>query len=183
MTSKAEAKSHAEENSAADVAEKESDPNDLSAQADRVIRHNVYWSAAAGVIPVPVLDTVALIGFQLKMLKELGDVYGVPFKANAVKSAVTALLSGTGTTLLTGGALHSATFVTFLRHSPVIGSFVSLATQPAFAAAFTYAVGRVFKRHFASGGTFLSFNAKAVKEEFAEEFADASKNNASPAAA
>src|SRR3546814_11773464 len=62
-------------------------------RASRVIRQNTYWAMGAGVIPWALLDTAAVVAVQLKMLKELGDVYGVPFSANAGKSAVTALLA------------------------------------------------------------------------------------------
>lgn len=138
--------------------------------AARVIRHNVYWSMGAGVIPFAFLDTAAALGVQLKMLKELGDVYDVPFSANAGKSAVTALLAS-----VTGGfvghkVLGTAALRTLARRTPVIGTIVGLATMPAFYAAFTYAVGKVFNKHFASGGTFLSFNAKEKEAEFKEAF-------------
>jgi len=144
-----------------------------SAEADSVIRNNVYWSIGAGVIPLRFLDTAALIAVQVKLLKELGDLYGVPFRANAVKSSVAALLAGIGTTAISGGILSSGVAYGLLRNAPVFGTLFSLATQPAFAAAFTYAVGKTFKRHFESGGTFLSFNAKKAKDEFAAEFAEA----------
>jgi len=172
MTSEAKAKTQAAV-SDEPVDEKEhsapeTDPH--SAQADIIIRNNVYWSIGAGVIPFRFLDTAALIAVQFKLLKDLGDLYGVEFKANAVKSSVTALLAGIATTAVSGGILSSGAVHSLLRSAPVFGTVFSLATQPAFAAAFTYAVGKTFKRHFASGGTFLSFNAKKAKDEFAASF-------------
>lgn len=156
---------------------------DLSIKANTVIRHNVYWSIGAGVIPLQFVDIAALVGVQLKMLKELGDVYGVPFNANAGKSAVTALLAGVGTGVLNSSLLSSKMMFGLLRQAPVVGSIVSLVMMPSFCAAFTYAIGRVFKRHFASGGTFLSFNAKEAQAEFAEEFAEAKEKGGTAAAA
>lgn len=154
-----------------------------SAEADAIILNNVFWSIGAGVIPLRLLDTAALIAVQIKMLKELGDLYGVHFRANAVKSSVTALLAGIGTSALSGGLLSSGVAYGLLRNAPVFGSLFSLATQPAFATAFTYAVGKTFKRHFASGGTFLSFSAKKAKEEFAAEFTQAKDKGVGAAAA
>jgi len=150
-----------------------SDREERSAKANKVIRHNVYWAVGAGVVPIQFLDSVALIAVQLKMLKELGDVYGVPFKANAGKSAVTALLTGVGAGVLSSGIVGSSLVMSLLRRAPVVGTVVSLATMPSFSAAFTYAVGEVFKHHFVSGGTFLSFNAKAAQARFAQKFAEA----------
>jgi hypothetical protein len=42
--------------------------------------------------------------------------------------------------------------------------------MPSSSAAFTYAVGKVFLQHFASGGTFLDFDPKTVREYFAKMF-------------
>jgi uncharacterized protein (DUF697 family) len=53
---------------------------------------------------------------------------------------------------------------------PVAGYFMGLAAVPGVAAAFTYAVGKVFVQHFGSGGTFLDFDPKTVREYFARQF-------------
>jgi uncharacterized protein (DUF697 family) len=183
MSSEAKAKSKtaaAEETTSAE--ETVAKEHALCVKADTVIRHNVYWAMGAGAIPLQFVDIAALIGVQLKMLKELGDVYGVPFNANAGKSAVTALLAGIGVGAINSGALSSRVMLGLLWNAPVIGNLLSMVMMPAFAAAFTYAVGRVFKRHFVSGGTFLSFNAKAVKTEFAEDFAEAKEKGSATAA-
>lgn len=192
MTSEAKSKSQAaitEEPAAetvapaAETAAPVAEPEDLSAKADTVIRHNVYWALGAAVLPIQFLDTIALIAVQLKMLKELGDVYGVPFKANAGKSAVTALLTGIGASAISSGIVASGAVVSLLRRAPVIGTAISLVTMPSFSAAFTYAVGEVFKRHFASGGTFLSFDAKAAQAQFVEKFTKAKDKGLSAVAA
>jgi hypothetical protein len=52
----------------------------------------------------------------------------------------------------------------------VIGVMSAFVAIPGLAAAFTYAVGKVFVQHFASGGTFLDFDPKKVREHFAREF-------------
>ena len=46
--------------------------------------------------------------------------------------------------------------------------FVGMVAVPAFAGASTYALGKVFEQHFASGGTFLNFDAVAVRQHFLE---------------
>ena len=43
-------------------------------------------------------------------------------------------------------------------------------TVGVFASASTYAVGRVFIQHFASGGTFLDFKPEEVRDFFNAEF-------------
>lgn len=151
--------------------------------AAQVIRNNVLWSMGAGVIPVAYVDTAAILAVQLKLLKELADVYGVPFRASIGKSAVAALVGG----LVTGGAsygvLMSGVFQGLVRSVPVVGQLVGFATMPAFAAATTYAIGKVFDQHFASGGTFLTFDPKKVEGYFREKFEEAKTKGAASAAA
>jgi hypothetical protein len=48
------------------------------------------WSGAAGLIPVPLVDVVAVGGVQLHMLRRLSEIYGVPFSENRGKSILTA---------------------------------------------------------------------------------------------
>ncbi|MDX9861715.1 MAG: DUF697 domain-containing protein [Rhodospirillales bacterium] len=152
-------------------------------RAAEVIRRNVLWSMGAGVIPVAYVDSAAILAVQVKLLKELSDLYGVRFQANVGKSAVAALIgtvatSGASYGLLTSGIMHG-----LLRSVPVVGQLVALATMPAFAAATTYAVGKVFDQHFASGGTFLTFDPKKVEGYFREKFEEAKKQAPTSAAA
>jgi uncharacterized protein (DUF697 family) len=57
------------------------------------------------------------------------------------------------------------------RFVPVLGPVVAAASLSAMAAAFTYAVGRVFAVHFATGGSLLDFNIETIREFFRNEFA------------
>src|SRR5580704_11573052 len=54
----------------------------LEGRANDVVDRHVAWAAAAGVIPVPVLDVVAVAGVQLRMLQHIAAVYDVPFSEN-----------------------------------------------------------------------------------------------------
>ena len=133
-------------------------------QAAQVIRRNILWSMGAGIIPVAFVDTAAIMAVQVKLLKELADVYGIPFRANAGKSAVAALLGGLTASGASSGLLATGMFHGLIRSVPVVGPLIGWATLPGFAAAVTYAVGRVFDQHFASGGTFLTFDPKRSRD-------------------
>jgi uncharacterized protein (DUF697 family) len=138
--------------------------------AASVIRNNLYLSAATGVIPVPYVDTAALIAVNLKMLKELADVYNVEFRAEIGKEAIGVLLASVAPPLLAGGILGSSLVSSALRSLPWIGTAFGLVTLPAFHAAFSYALGSAFREHFATGGTFLTFNVQATKTYFREKY-------------
>ena len=117
-------------------------------------------SAATGLIPMPLVDMAGLMAMQLMMLKKLCALYDIPFDSQRSKSAIAILASGISSTCV---AVSSTKLI------PFIGAF-SIATMPAVNGAFSYAVGRVFIRHFASGGTFLDFDADKVKGYFQEQF-------------
>ena len=125
----------------------------------------MLWAAGGGLIPVPMLDVVAITVVEIKMLRELAEIYNVPFREDQVKSILVSLLAGFGAPAL--GAAIGSSLVKFI---PVTGYFVGLFAISGVAAAFTYAVGKVFLQHFASGGTFLDFNPKKVREYFARQF-------------
>lgn len=170
----------AEPEAVAASAAPEAVPMELQAQADGIIRRYMFWSAGAGLIPVVVLDAAALIAVQLRMLQQLSRLYGIPFQENAVKASVGALL-GTATAQTVG----FGTALLLLRVVPLVGAIATALSKPFFAAAFTYAVGRVFNQHFASGGTFLTFDPKKVESFFKEKFEEgkAEVRNATKAAA
>jgi uncharacterized protein (DUF697 family) len=133
--------------------------------AGRIVRQNMLWAAGGGLIPVPMVDIVAITAVELKMLKELSALYDVPFKEDQVKSILASLLAGLGSPAL--GAVIAVSLVKFV---PILGAVSGYFAVPGAAAAFTYAVGKVFIQHFASGGTFLDFDPKKVREHFARQF-------------
>ncbi|MGY0830688.1 YcjF family protein [Azospirillum argentinense] len=163
-------------------------PVSTEAQVAEIIRKHVLLSAAAGVIPLNFVDTAALAIVQLRLLKELSELHGVDFRGDIGRSAVGTLFATVAPTALGGSLLGSMAFNMALRSVPVIGTVTRLATQPAFNSAFTYALGKVFQQHFASGGTFLTFQPEKVKTYFREKFEEARRRKgatpeATPAAA
>ena len=137
-------------------------------RAHAIVKKWSLWSAGVGLIPVPLVDLAAIAGIQLKMVKDLADLYEVPFKENLGKSAIGSLISsGVGTSLGTG-SIRS-----LVKSIPVVGTIAGLTVMPAFAGASTLATGKVFTQHFASGGTFLNFKPDEVREYYQQELAKA----------
>ena len=131
---------------------------------DPIIRKWTYAAAAAGLIPVPLADLVAIAAIQLKMVADLSAHYGVEFSQNRGKAAVGAL---TGTVVSRQLAPLASSV---LKAIPIVGQVGGVVAMPAMAGASTYAVGRVFDKHFASGGTLLNFDAKKMKSVFTSEY-------------
>ena len=115
-----------------------------------------------GLIPVPIVNMVAITGVQLNMLRKLSNAYEIPFTEHKVKNILASLV-GAGSVLPIGRSLMSLAKVI-----PIAGQAFGAISVPATAGAITYAVGKVFHQHFASGGTFLTFDPNEVKSYYTE---------------
>ncbi len=129
-----------------------------------LVKKYMWWSMGAGLIPVPLVDIATVSGVQLKMLNELSKVYDVKFSKNAGKSIISALLGG-----ISADALSKSYITSFIKSIPIIG-VVGSVSMPIYSGAATWAIGKVFIQHFASGGTFLDFDPKKVKDYFMNLF-------------
>jgi uncharacterized protein (DUF697 family) len=135
--------------------------------AQNIVKNYMWWSMGAGLIPVPFVDLAAVSGVQLKMLKDMSDVYDIKFSENKGKSIVSALLGSIVPNSLSVGNMGS-----LLKMVPLIGSVLGGLSMSLFSGAATYAIGKVFIQHFEAGGTFLDFNPITVKEYFHTLYAE-----------
>ncbi len=133
-----------------DTAEATDEDRDVT--ASKLVERFALWSGAAGLLPIPFVDVAAVGGLQLQMLRRLSQIYGVPFSANRGKSIIASLM-GSMIPATSGMGAASA-----LKTVPAIGTAVGTITMSGVSAAATYAIGKVFIQHFASGGTLLDFD-------------------------
>ena len=145
----------------------------VEADPMHVVKKYTWWAAGAGLIPFPAIDMATVAGVQIKMLKDLAELYKIDFPHEKGKVAIGALVGGVAPTQLARGFLGS-----MIKGIPVLGPAVGGATVPLFAGASTYAVGRVFIQHFASGGTFLDFDPARVRKYYSEQFEQGKKTAA-----
>ncbi len=131
--------------------------------ADRIVRKWTLWSAGFGLVPIPLVDFATTTGFSLKMLHSLARYYGVEFKADLGKSAITALLAGAAAPTATLG------LASLVKGVPIIGIPLAVASGPVVAGGLTYAIGRVFTAHFGSGGTLFDFDPEAFRDYFQQQ--------------
>lgn len=139
-------------------------------KAAETIKRNMLWSAGAGVLPVPALELVAITAVELKLVKELADIYGVGYRRDLAKAAILSLIGSLGSVTLGKMLAFSG-----LKSIPVLGYVFAVASTPMLSAAITYAIGRIFETHFETGGTLLDFDASRVREYFRTEFSNGMK--------
>jgi uncharacterized protein (DUF697 family) len=126
--------------------------------ASKLIENFSMWAGVAGIIPIPVVDLAAIGGLQLQMVRRLSEIYDVPFSANRGKALIASLA---GASIPTSSAMGAASV---LKAIPFIGAVVSAFALPALSGGATYAIGKAFRQHFASGGTFLDFSPPDYRE-------------------
>lgn len=129
--------------------------------ADAIVRKWTAWSAGLGLVPIPFLDFATTTGFSLKMLHSLAKYYGVEFRKELGKSAITALLASSPALAL--GALSA------VKAIPILGLPLAVATGPLVTGGITFAIGRVFTAHFGSGGTLFDFDPEKFRDYFQEQ--------------
>jgi uncharacterized protein (DUF697 family) len=128
--------------------------------ADKSILNHVLWSMGAGMIPISLVDILAVSGVQLDMIHQLCKVYDVDFNETEGKAYISSLV---GSSLPRIGA-------SLIKMLPVVGTFMGGVSMIVLSGASTYALGEVFKKHFASGGTFLDFEVDRFKKYYDEKF-------------
>ncbi|MGZ4970576.1 MAG: YcjF family protein [Methylobacter sp.] len=137
--------------------------NDKTEEAQDIVQTSMYCAMAAGIVPIPMFDFIAVTGIQLDLLRRLSNLYNVEFMKNKGKNILGAL---------TGGGVSSSLspiLASSVKVIPFVGSTLGAVSMPIIAGASTYAIGKVFIQHFESGGTFLTFDPKAVKDFYAEQ--------------
>jgi uncharacterized protein (DUF697 family) len=119
---------------------------------------------AVGLVPIPMVDFLGITGVQLNMVRKMADFYDIPFSKDMTKNLIISLI---------GGAIPVSAaypFASSIKFIPLIGQSLGAVSMPIIAGASTYAVGKVFYRHFASGGTFLTFDPEKARAYYEEMF-------------
>ncbi len=139
--------------------------NERLEQARKTVKHYMWWSMGAGLIPIPIIDITTITAVQLKMLSKLSEHYNISFSKDRVKAVVGSLISTLSAAAISKGVLGSA-----IKTVPIVGHFTAPFIMPTVCAALTYSIGIVFIQHFESGGTFLDFNPEKTREFFKAQF-------------
>ncbi|HKA75814.1 MAG TPA: YcjF family protein [Pseudolabrys sp.] len=126
--------------------------------ASKLVDRFALWSGVAGLIPVPIVDAVAVGGLQIQMLRRLSQIYDVAFSDNRGKAVIASLA---GSMIPTTSGIGAASM---LKAVPILGTIASGFVMPVLSAGATYAIGKAFIQHFASGGTLLDFNPPDYRE-------------------
>lgn len=131
--------------------------------AEKIVNRHIIWAMAAGVIPIPLVDTISLIFIQTDMLKQLCKIYDIDFDENLGKNIVMSIIAS---------STASGIAVLFRKEK-----VLSRVTMTILSGAFTYAIGRIFMSNFEHGvKSIIDIDLKAGEELFDEEFERGQQN-------
>lgn len=134
------------------------------AKAEKIVRKHMLVALGTGIVP-PVVDIAALTGVQIRMLYMIAKNYDQKFKDEWGKTVIGSLIGGYGMAQLATGAVYS-----LMKFIPGIGQIAAPVSLSVVASASTYALGKVFIKHFETGGTLLNFDAEKMREYYYEQY-------------
>jgi uncharacterized protein (DUF697 family) len=136
-----------------------------SDRAEKLIREHVIWSVGAGLVPVPIVDFVAVTAIQLDLIRQLCTMYGISYEEGTGKVWIGAL---------TGGAV-ARIGASVIKAIPGVGSVIGGLSMSIASGASTFAVGKVITRHFENGGTMGNLDVDAAKRSYEGAYEEGKK--------
>jgi uncharacterized protein (DUF697 family) len=143
------------------------------AEVRGIIHNHMLLAMGIGLVPLPVVDTLALSAVQLLLVRKLALRQGVAFAPWRARTLIASMLGGAGVVSIATGF-----WLSWVKAVPVVGPSVGAATMPLLAGASTWALGMVFQRHFQAGGTLADFNPARQAQDFAARFTEGKKQAA-----
>ena len=129
---------------------------DREAIADRIIQDHTLYASVGGAIPVPLIDIATVTAIQIDLVRALARVYEVPYDP-AVGKAIIASLTG---------ASAARVGASVVKALPVVGAIPGVITQAGLSGASTYAVGQLFRGHFAEQGTLADLDPEEALPKY-----------------
>lgn len=132
-------------------------------RADKLITDFAFGSSLTGFIPIPFVDTIGLIGVQRLMIYKLSKVYEVHYSKELAKVWISTLMGG-----LTASAM-SPLLGSAVKLIPGIGTLAGSTSMAVLSSSSTYAIGKVFQKHFENGGTLHNFDPDKAQQDLHQE--------------
>jgi len=114
------------------------------ARARSIVERHKTFAAIGGLFPLPIVNVASVTAVILRMVKQLSDLYGVPFERDRTRSLIVGLVGGAVPTGL--GTATASTLAFVLPAHALVGLGVSAIS----AGALTRGIGLVFLDHFES---------------------------------
>ena len=134
---------------------------ELSNQASKIIRKYTLISGGTALVPIDFVDVVSSTAAQAMMVKELCDLYDVPYTDKMTTVAVWSAAGSIITKAITG-------VVSSIINQNRPGSSIDF-SGAAVAGIYTAAVGEFYNLHLKEGGTLDTIEVSAFVDYFIDE--------------
>jgi uncharacterized protein (DUF697 family) len=118
-------------------------------RARKIVERHKAYAALGGLFPLPIVNIAGVTAIIMRMVKQMSDLYEVPFERDRTRSIIIGFMGGAVPTGL--GAATASTLAFAVPGSALMGLAVSSIT----AAALTRGIGLVFVEHFENQGISL----------------------------
>ncbi len=124
-------------------------PDELKSKNERaqqVIQKYALFGTGSALLPNAFLNIAALTGIQVKMINDIGRIYGVDMDEHLTRTITSTAISSLGGRIVAGGVTRLLRFM-----SPLKFLFGGM-TSAALSGFMTAETGEVYRQHFAAGG-------------------------------
>jgi uncharacterized protein (DUF697 family) len=113
--------------------------------ANKIVERHRTYAAVGGLLPLPIVNIGAVTAANLRMVRQLSELYQVPFQRDRARAMIVSLIAGAVPTGF--GFATSSTLMLIVPGGALFGLGVSAIT----AGALTRAIGQVFLESFETG--------------------------------
>ncbi len=137
-------------------------------EADSCVKNHVIAAMGIGLIPSVMVEVVGVTSIEVKMIRDLASIYEFPVPRKLVAYKILLSLIGSIAPIYLAARMKSA-----VKGLPLIGHAAYVGFLSVSNGAAVYAVGKVFQKHFESGGKFLSSDNATLRGFFEDQYAQA----------
>jgi uncharacterized protein (DUF697 family) len=112
------------------------------ALARRIVDRHKNYAAMGGLVPLPAANIASVAAINLRMVKQLSELYGVPFQRDRTRSLIIALIAGA---VPTGAGLAASSTLMWIIPGGLVWGLGAAALT---AGALTRGIGLVFVESF-----------------------------------
>jgi uncharacterized protein (DUF697 family) len=134
-------------------------------KADNCIKNHVIAAMGLGMAPSFAIEVVGVTGIEVKMIRDLAEIYEFPVPHKLVAYKILISVIGSILPFYLAARMRSA-----VKGLPLFGHIVYAGFLSATNGAAVYAVGKIFQRHYESGGIFLSSRNNTIRSFFKEKY-------------
>lgn len=138
--------------------------SDRRYKAENLIKNHMMAAGAVSVVPLPLLDMAAIAAVQLRMIQKLAAMYGKSFSESPARNTIAGLAGG-----VVGHSAGVITALSLAKAIPGVGWVLGMVSLPVVVGASTYAIGRVYQRHFEEGGSIYDISVDNAKSYYNEQ--------------